>query len=366
MENRPRIAYSQTMSRLSDFTVIPVLLGALGLAACDGIQSRLIDRAAQRALQPLRTEWLDDGALHVVLCGTGSPLPSRERAAACTAVIAGGHFLLVDTGPGSNTNLGLWRMPMDRLDAILLTHFHSDHITELGEIAMQSWALGRAKPLPVYGPSGVERVVAGFEEAYALDTSYRIAHHGADFLPRAARPLVPHPVSAPAEGALVFEADGLRVTTFPVEHDPVSPATGYRFDYRGRSLVVSGDTAKSANLVRHASGADLLVHEALAAHMIGPAGEVAAAGGFPRRAHILGDIPSYHTTPVEAAGIAAESEVGLLVLTHLVPPPDNAVAKRLFVSGVAEAWDGEVVLGEDGLHLWMPSGSAEIRRAMLD
>ena len=124
-------------------------------------------------------------------------------------------------------------------------------------------------------------------------------------------------------------------------------------------------TAGTAEL-RHASGADLLVHEALAAHLIGPASEVAAAAGFPRRAHILGDILSYHTTPVEAAGIAAESEVGLLVLTHLVPAPDNAIAKRLFMSGVAEAWDGEVVLGEDGLHLWMPSSSSEIQREMLD
>jgi ribonuclease Z len=356
-------------SNFSNVAVISLLLGALGLAACGRIESRLIDRAAQRALQPFRSEWLDDDALHVVLCGTGSPIPSADRASACTAILAGGHFVLVDVGQGSSANLGLWRMPIGRLDSIFLTHFHSDHIAELGEIGMQSWALGRAKQLPVYGPPGVARVVAAFEEAYALDTGYRIAHHGADFIPPAARPLVPNtissPVSSPEDEVLIFDAGDLRVTAFPVNHDPVSPSYGYRFGYRGRSVVVSGDTVKSPNLVPHAKGADVLVHEALAAHIIGAAAKAAVLRGFERRGRILSDIVSYHTTPVEAAEVAAESEVGLLVLTHLVPPPDNAMAKRLFLSGVDEAWDGEVVLGEDGLHLTLPLGSSKILRERL-
>jgi len=353
-------------------TWLRTTLGALLLAlaapiglGCDGLQTRILDRIAEQAMQPSRTDLLDDGDLHVVLCGTGSPLPSLERAAACTAVMAGGHLVLVDVGPGSNTNLGLWRMPQQRIDAILLTHFHSDHIAELGEIGMQSWAIGRSAPLSVYGPPGVERVVEGFEESYALDTSYRVAHHGADFMPRAARSLVARPVVATASGTLVFEADGLRVSAFPVNHDPVSPAYGYRFDYRGRSVVVSGDTAKSPNVVRQSRSVDLLIHEALAAHMIAAGQRAAEAGGYPRRAHIMADIPSYHTTPVEAAEIASESGVRLLVLTHLVPPPANAIAERIFLRGVDEAWDGEVVLGEDGLHLVLPADSDEIRREML-
>jgi ribonuclease Z len=340
----------------------------LVLSACDRLESSLVDRAVRAVAAVDRSAWLDDGELHVVLCGTGSPLPSAERAGPCTAVIAGGHFLLVDLGPGSNGVLGLLRLPRERIDGLLLTHFHSDHIAELGEVGMLSWALGREAPLPVYGPPGVAVVVEGFEAAYQLDSGYRIAHHGADLLPRRLRQLVPRPVSIPAEGAerVVLDADGLRVTAFSVDHAPVAPAYGYRFDYRGRSVVVSGDTAKNANLIRQARGADLLIHEALAAHLIEVARDVNADLGRPRLARIMNDILSYHTTPVEAAEVASESGVRLLVLTHLVPPPDNRLVRRLFLRGVAEAWDGEVVVGEDGLHFRLPAGSNEIHREALE
>jgi len=354
------------LERLRSTNIAPLLvLAFLAPLGCEGLQDRMIDRVAEAAMQPFRDDLLDDGDLHVVLCGTGSPLPALDRAAACTAVLAGGHFVLVDVGPGSNANLGLWRMPSNRIDAILLTHFHSDHIAELGEVGMQSWALGREAPLKVYGPPGIERVVGGFEESYALDSGYRTAHHGADFMPPDSRPLIPRAVVAEPGGTLVFEADGLRVIAFPVNHEPVSPAYGYRFEYRGRTVVLSGDTAKSANVAAHSKGADMLIHEALAAHLIGAGEQAAREAGYPRRAHIMADIPTYHTTPVEAAEIANESGVDLLVLSHLVPPPANAIAERLFLSGVSDAWDGEVVLGEDGFHFILPADSSEIRREEL-
>ncbi|MYF04588.1 MAG: MBL fold metallo-hydrolase, partial [Holophagales bacterium] len=111
-------------------------------------------------LPPNRSSLLDDGALHVVICGSGSPLPSAERAGPCTAVIAGGRMFLIDVGPGSTENLRLWGLPMGSLAGVLLTHFHSDHIGELGEVVFASWTGGRAVPLDVYGPVGVEQVVA--------------------------------------------------------------------------------------------------------------------------------------------------------------------------------------------------------------
>ncbi len=339
----------------------------VGVSGCERVESRIVERAAKRGLEANHDAWLDDGSLHVVLCGTGSPLPSAKRAGPCTAVIAGGHFLLVDVGPGSWNHIGLWHLPAAALDGVLLTHFHSDHIAELGEAAMQSWALGRPAPLRVIGPPGVERVVAGFEEAYAQDTGYRVAHHGADLMPPATRPLQAVPVAMPESGGTgVFDEGGLRVTMFRVDHAPVRPAVGYRFDFGGRSVVVSGDTARSDEVARQARGADVLVHEALAAHLVGVGRDVAAEAGDARRARILGDIPEYHTTPVEAAEIAKAAGVKRLVLTHLVPPPDNVVVERLFLRGVAEAWDGEVILGEDGLHLTLPGGSEEIRIESLD
>ena len=343
-------------------------LTALALPGCERLEDGLLSRAARRAVQPDRGEWLDDGALHVILCGTGSPLPSAERAGPCTAVIAGGHFLLVDVGPGSNANLGLWRLPRARLDGVLLTHFHSDHIGELGETALLSWAFGRSEPLTVYGPPGVDRVVSGFEEAYKLDSGYRVAHHGAEVMPPGASALHARTVAAPTTGgaAVVLEADGLRVQAFAVDHDPVRPAYGYRFDFAGRSVVVSGDTRKSPNLVANAAGVDLLVHEALAAHVVRAARDANAGAGLARRAKILDDVIGYHTTPMEAAEVAAESGAGLLVLTHLVPPPDNGVLRRLFVRGVASAWDGEVVLGEDGMHFVLAPGTREIEQDSLE
>jgi ribonuclease Z len=347
--------------------LLPILFSLVALG-CDGIESRLVQRAAEQgAAAPDHGAWLDDGALHVVLCGTGSPLPSEKRAGPCTAILAGGHFLLVDVGPGANDRMGLLALPRQDVDGVLLTHFHSDHIGELGEVAMNSWALGRSHPLAVYGPPGVEDVVAGFEQAYAFDTLYRVSHHGAEFMPPAARPLAPRPlVLGLQDETLVLQDGELKVTAFAVNHEPVAPAYGYRIDFGDRSVVVSGDTAPSDAVVAHARGADLLIHEALAAHLVGAGQQAAEAAGLARRAKIAADIPSYHTTPVQAAELAKQAGVRLLVLTHLVPPPDNAIARRLFLRGVGEAWDGEVLLGEDGMHFRLPRGEKSIAREQLE
>ena len=340
------------------------LLTMCGVVAvgCDRLESRIIQRAAGRALSGDRTELLDDAKLHVVLCGTGSPLADAERASACTAVIAGGHFVLIDSGPGAWRQVALERLPRARLEAVLLTHFHSDHIGDLGETTVQSWIAGRTAPLTVYGPPGVEQVVDGFRAAYALDTGYRVTHHGAEQLPLAAGVPVAKAVALPAagEGVVVFEADGLRITAFAVDHAPVAPAYGYRVDYRGRSAVISGDTKKSANLIRHAQGADLLVHEALAARMIEPVTAYAREHGLARWAKLTNDITTYHATPVEAAEVATAAHVHTLAFTHMVPPLPNFVARRMFLRDVARTFDGQVLLGKDGMHFVLAPGATAI------
>ena len=334
---------------------IRLALAALALLAASGCE-RLVERQIERNLQRVDESLLAAPGLHVVLCGTGSPLPDPGRAAACTAVIAGGHFVLVDVGPGAWETLDLANLPIGRVDAVLLTHFHSDHIGDLGEAITQSWIAGRAAPLEVFGPPGTARVVAGFAEAYAADVEARVAHHGDEWLPRAAAGAVARelPMPAAGESALVFERDGLRVTMFAVDHEPVVPAVGYRFDFAGRSVVVSGDTRKSASLIAHARGADLLVHEALHPGLVGRAAAAARRLGRERVAKLADDIPSYHASPVEAAQIAQEAGVAHLVLTHLVPAPPNALARRMFLAGVADVYDGEVTLGEDGMRFSLP------------
>ncbi|TFH20152.1 MAG: MBL fold metallo-hydrolase [Myxococcales bacterium] len=288
--------------------------------------------------------------------------PDRDRAASCTAVIAGGKLWLVDVGPGSWENVQLWRLPRAALGGVLLTHFHSDHIGELGEVSMQSWVAGRESPLAVYGPPGIEAVVNGFNQAYAADSSYRVAHHGAAFMPPAAVGMVPVTVAADdgAIGAEVLEMDGLRITAFRVDHRPVDPAYGYRFDYGGRSVVVSGDTKRSESLARNSRGADVLVHEAVAAHIVKRLSAKLEERGAARWAKLTSDILDYHTTPAEAAQVAGEAGARVLVLTHLVPPVPNAVARWMFRQGMEVPPGTDVVFGVDGTYVKLEAGTTKI------
>lgn len=338
------------------------LIAVIGTTACNQVEEGMFQRGADRASEPDREDWLRDGALHVVLCGTGSPVADPDRAAACTAVIAADKLFLVDTGPGSWENVQLWRLPRAHLSSILLTHFHSDHIGDLGEATVQSWIGGRSTPLTVIGPPGVTDVVDGFRTAYGLDAIYRVAHHGAENMPPAVALATAAPFTLPTDGSAVtvFEADGLTIRAFAVDHDPVTPAAGYRFDYNGRSVVISGDTAKSANLIKHAKSADLLVHEALGASMVGRISAILKERGVHRLGKLTSDIVDYHATPVEAAETARDAGVRQLVLTHLVPPPANRIVERVFMEGTDEAWDGPIVLGADGMWFRLPQGSATI------
>jgi len=339
---------------------LALLVLVAAATGCETVANGLLDRGARQALTTNRSSLLTDGNLNVVLCGTGSPLATEGRAAACTAVLAGGHFFIVDVGQGALRNLGVWQLPLDRLDGLLLTHFHSDHIAEVGEAVTQSWIAGRKDALPVYGPTGVDRVVAGFQEAYALDRSYRVAHHGADAMPPGSGMLAARTVTLPGpdDVAVVFEADGLKVTAFRVDHTPIEPAYGYRFDYGGRSVVISGDTKRVENLVRHAKGASVLVQEALAGHMIERVSRLAKEVGNPRLGKLSADILDYHTTPKEAVEMARDAGVQLLVMTHLVPAPRNRLMAWMFLRGTDGIWDGEVVLGEDGMHIALPPSSS--------
>jgi ribonuclease Z len=311
---------------------------------------------AQAAAQP-DTAMLTDGQMHVVLCGTGSPLPDATRASACVAVVAGGEFVLIDAGPGSWRQAALSNLPAANLSAILLTHFHSDHLGDVGEAVTQSWIAGRNKPLEIYGPSGIEKVVAGFAQAYAFDVGYRVAHHTEAMMPRGAAVAVAKAIAlkTPDAAALVFERNGLKITAFKVEHDPVSPAYGYRLEYRGRSVVISGDTAKSANLVKHAAGADILIHDVLAKNLITMGANNFARQGNERRAKMARDVLSYHASPAEAAALAAAAKVETLVFTHMVPAPVTPQIEQVFLNGVADVFKGKVVLGKDGMRFDLPA-----------
>jgi ribonuclease Z len=355
------------------FWILGIAAAVMALVAIGtrvpSVQDRLA-RAAIDRMVPLRPpELFEKDALRALACGTSSPLPHPTRAKACVAVFADGRFWVVDTGPGSWNRMALLRVDGARIGGVLLTHFHSDHIGDLGEFDLNTWATGRPGPLRVYGPPGVERVVAGFEQAYALDAQYRIAHHGGEMFPEAAGRLEPHTIPGPAEGgepAVVIDENGLRITAFAVAHDPVKPAYGYRFDYGGRSVVVSGDTRKDPGLVAAARGADVLFQEALATHLVALIGEAAVKADRPRVAKVMSDIPSYHTSPVQAAEIANEAGVKLLVLYHLIPPPPPLrIFERVFTRGVSDVRPEGWVLADDGFLVELPVGSTDVRTRRL-
>jgi len=288
--------------------------------------------------------------MHIILFGSGGPLNNTKRVASSIGVIAAGEFILVDVGPGSYRNVDVMRMPVSYLSAIFLTHFHSDHIGDLGEANMSSWANGRAKALEIYGPEGVEKVVNGFIMAYELDTGYRIAHHGADtVIPEAGTPISKTiSISDPNEAELFFDRNGLKVYAFEVDHSPVNPAVGYRFEYKGNVVVITGDTRKTEKLIKFCADADILFCEAISFDMLNTM--ISSPANLPERMiKILKDIQDYHMSPVIAANLAKEANVKKIVYVHVTPPLLTSKIEENYLLGVREIFDGEVVLGQDNM-----------------
>jgi len=345
--------------------VVLILVAGLAVWTLRGqLAVRLMARVYDHALAGDPLAALPDG-LSVGLCGSGSPMPDPTRAGPCTAVVAGRRLFVVDIGEGAAKSLALMNLPAARVSAVLITHFHSDHIADLGELMLQHWAGGAARaPLPVYGPTGVDRVVQGFEAAYALDEGYRIAHHGPKVVPPAGFGGAPHPFAIDPAGpdVTVIDEPDLKVIAFPVDHGSVKPAVGYLFLYKGRRVVVSGDTAPSPRLEAAARGADVLVHEGLAPNLVALQREAALAHGRANLAAILHDILSYHTTPEQAAAIAQRAHVRYLLFTHVIPPLPLEALEGPFLGRSRQIFHGPIRVGHDGDFLTLPAGTTEIRR----
>lgn len=327
-----------------------VLFLVISLTACD----KLVERGFKKQLEGNRTgaDILTDGNLHVVLVGTGGPFPNAKRVSVATAVIAGGEFIMVDTGPGTVRNALLQRLPMGSLSAVFLTHFHSDHIADLGEANMYSWVQGNRKDrLEVFGPPGVEKVVAGYALAYEQDSLYRTAHHGEDVAPSEGAAPIARTIliQDPDQSELFFDRNGLKAWAFVVDHFPAKPAIGFRIEYKGKKVVITGDTKQTRTLAGQADKADLFICEALDAKTIHLAARVAAEVDQAALSKIFTDITDYHLTPVQAAEIAQKAGVKKLVFYHVVPPLTNFILKRRYLKGVDDAYSGDVAIGEDGM-----------------
>jgi ribonuclease Z len=272
-------------------------------------------------------------SIAITLLGTGGPLPDPHRAGPSTLVQAGGHHYLVDAGRGALMRLAAVGVRVPQLTAVLLTHLHSDHITDLNDVITTQWiSTFEPTPLRIVGPDGTRRVVDRILESLGPDIAYRIAHHDDLTHP----PLVDVVEIADLAGVReIADAGGVRLSVAPTDHRPVEPSIAYRIDHEGAAVVVAGDTVPCATLDALATGVDALVHTVIRKDVI-------ATIPIPR----LQDTLDYHSSPAEAAQTAARCGVGTLVLTHYVPAmaPDGGDEWR---SLAAAHFAGRIELGDD-------------------
>lgn len=242
-------------------------------------------------------------SITVTLLGTAPGPPVRVgRAGISTLVEAGGQRFLFDAGYKSLERLVETGMPMDAVTKLFLTHLHSDHIADVPALLLLPWAALSARdvPLEVWGPAGTEQMMKSLEQAFAFDIHVRrdvdekMSARGIE--------VIAHDI----EEGLVYDEGGVKIKAFLVDHGPVKPSLGYRLDFAGHSVVLSGDTRPSDNLVKFSKGADLLIHEVVDADNLR---KVA-----PKR--LAEAIVAHHTTPEQAAEVFRRASPRLAVFSH--------------------------------------------------
>lgn len=261
-------------------------------------------------------------SVRVTLLGTGSPTLSAERLGPCMLVEAGNERLLFDAGRGCAIRLAQARVPWSDLTNVFLTHLHADHTFALPDLFLMGWILGRADPLQVRGPTGTKEMLASMIHALDVDIASRL---GSGM--RARQP--PKYVATEIEGGVVYERGGMKVTAFEGDHS-VKPAFGYRIDFNGRSVVLSGDTRYSETLIRNAQGVDVLVHEVVF--------------GSPDMTAEQQLIANAHTLPEKAAQAFTATKPKLAIYSHLIL---FGVSDDDVMAATRKVYSGRVEMGTD-------------------
>ena len=269
--------------------------------------------------------------IEVTLLGTGSPIPDPDRAGPSTLIRAGGQTFLVDCGRGVQQRLAAAGSSAGALTALLLTHLHSDHIADLGDLIITRWITTFTPdpaPFQIIGPPGTAEVVNATLVAFGHDIGYRIAHHADITAPPAVE------VHEYTEG-VVWDADGVRIVAAPTDHRPVAPTIGFRIEHEGASVVLAGDTVPCDSLDELAAGAGALVHTAIRHDLV---------EAMPLQR--IRDICDYHSSVEQAADTAARAGVGILILTHYVPAPARGQYDD-WRALAATVFDRQIELGDD-------------------
>jgi ribonuclease Z len=266
----------------------------------------------------------------ITLLGTGSPMPSPDRAGPATLISVGDEHYLVDAGRGVLMRLAAAGLGAPNLSAVLITHLHSDHITDLNDVITTRWVMTfEPTPLTIVGPVGTKAVVDHIVASLEPDVGYRIAHHAdLDGPPQI-------DVIEVTDGPIDLPGDVV-VRCAQTDHKPVEPSVGFRFDHAGVSVVAAGDTVPCAGLDSLCDGADALVHTVIRKDII---------ANLPIQR--MQDTLDYHSSPEEAAQTAARAGVGTLVLTHYVPPIPTGGTGDDWKALASEHFSGVVELGDD-------------------
>jgi ribonuclease Z len=274
--------------------------------------------------------------LKVTLLGTGSPLPIMDRFGPSTLVEAGCEKLLMDCGRGASLRLWQLRIPLGDVTAVFLTHLHSDHVVGIPDLWLTGWLANpyghRSGPFRVWGPTGTKELMGNLEKAFQGDVGFRIAEG-----------MSPQGVAVLAQEVsqgVVYEKSGVKVTAFEVDHATAKPAFGYRIDYGGHSVVLSGDTRFSENLIRFSKGVDVLVHEV-----------ASARAELLTKSEVARTIVALHTTPEEAGTVFTRVKPRLAVYSHVVllttDPAFPAPTSTEVLQRTRKTYDGPLEMGED-------------------
>lgn len=283
--------------------------------------------------------------LELTLLGTNGPPHVGHRFGPSQVISDGEVRLLIDTGWGSTLRLFQAAMPPQTIDAVFITHLHSDHTTDMADFLVMRWVGGITTPIPIYGPVGTKRMVEGFQQAMEADTSYRLAHHGEKLWSGGLAADITE-FEAGVEPVEIARYGKIAVQAYEVDHFPVKPAYGFRFEAEGKTIAISGDTNPCDGLRNGAKDADILVCDSMNVQLMQALEAQLRNGGNAVQASLLEDAHDYHAPVSAMAELAQEAGVKHLLLSHILPPVGEAQAP-MFIAGLDQVFKGKITVGKD-------------------